>query len=443
MAAKNNKKINTPKRATLSAKENKQTRLITIGFIATLVVILGLVGYSFLRQNLLVKTIPIAKVNDLVIDTRYFQDRTRLERNAYIQQYQIMNAQYQLFADDPQAADYYKNQLIQFQSLLDAGEMFGEMVLDKIISDQIVAFEAEKLGVSVSDEEIEEGIQILFSYYPSGTPTPLPTPTAFSTPTYSPTQEALIKTMLTATPDGFQDLLNSPLDGNANPTATAEDSPAADSSNGDPSPTQTPWPTATLVTKELYQEEYQDYVNNLKAIDIEEENLRKYIYHFLLNQKVKDEIIKEVPHAQEMVWARHILVKTKSEAIIVLSRLENGEDWAEVTADVSLDTSNKDYAGNLDWFPKGRMVPEFENAAFGLKIGEISDPIETDFGWHIIQVIGHEERNLSEYDYEQAQEAFFQSWLIDIKSQYKIEINDIWKDLVPFEPIIPLAYRIK
>lgn len=441
MTAKINEEIKVPKHSARSAREKKQTRLITIGFLVTLAIILGLVGYSFLRQNVLIRNIPIAKINEEVVDTRYFQDRTRLERNAYIQQYQILNAQYQLFADDPQAADYYKNQLLQFQQILDSGEMFGELVLDKIISDQIIAFEAEKLGISISEEEISEGIQVLFSFYPSGTPTPQPTPTLFSTPTYSLTQEALLKTKQTVTPEDIQALLESPLEKSGDGLADSGDGEAQPTETA-PSPDGTPAPTATAYTKELYQEKYQDYVGDLGEIDILEENMRKYISYFLLDQKVRDEIIKDVPHTEEMVWARHILVKTKSEAIIVLSRLENGEDWAEIAADVSLDTSNKDNAGNLDWFQRGQMVPEFETAAFDLQVGEISDPIETDFGWHLIQVIGHEDRDLGELDYETAQDLYFAEWLENIKSQYEIEINDVWRDLVPFEPSIPLAYRV-
>ncbi len=173
-----------------------------------------------------------------------------------------------------------------------------------------------------------------------------------------------------------------------------------------------------------------------------EENVRKYMSHFLLNQKVKDEVIKDVPHTETQVWARHILVKTKSEGIIVLSRLENGESWTDVAADVSLDTSNKNNAGDLGWFPKGRMVPEFENAAFDLQVGEISDPIETDFGWHIIQIVGNEERQLDEQSYKNAQDLYYEEWLESINEEYEIEINEVWREVVPSEPMIPIANRV-
>ena len=97
---------------------------------------------------------------------------------------------------------------------------------------------------------------------------------------------------------------------------------------------------------------------------LSEENLRAYMYHYLLDQKVFSEVTKDVTRDQEQVWARHILVKTQAEAVIVLDRLNKGEDWSAIAAEVSLDTSNKDNGGDLGWFSRGRMVKEFEDAAF-------------------------------------------------------------------------------
>jgi parvulin-like peptidyl-prolyl isomerase len=452
MTAKKDKKIITPKQTARAKQERKKTRTLRISFGLTLLLIVGLAGFGIIRQNFFINRIPIAKVDDVVIDTRYFQDRTRLERNAYIQQYQILNAQYQMFADDPGAADFYINQLLQIQQLLDADAVFGELVIDKIIIDQVVALEAEKLGISISDTEIEEGIQVLFSYYPSGTPTPRPTPTFYATPTFSLTQEAILNDPQTTTEiSGEMETTPAPQEdaiSEAVETEAVEDQPndssseAAQPTESPAAPTGTPAPTATVYTEDLFQEKYLDYIGDLKANNILEENMRKYISHFLLNQKVKEEVIKDVSHTEPQVWARHILVKTKSEGIIVLSRLENGESWADIAADVSLDTSNKNSAGDLGWFPKGRMVPEFENAAFDLQMGEISDPIETDFGWHIIQIVGIEERQLDEQSYKNAQDLYYEEWLESIKEEYEIEINEVWREVVPSEPMIPIANRI-
>jgi peptidyl-prolyl cis-trans isomerase C len=99
--------------------------------------------------------------------------------------------------------------------------------------------------------------------------------------------------------------------------------------------------------------------------------------------KAYDEAAKAEP-PQEEIHARHILLPTEDEAKKALARIKGGEDFAKVANEVSKDTSGD--GGDLGWFTKDRMVPEFSDAAFKLKKGEISDPVHTQFGWHIIQV---------------------------------------------------------
>ncbi len=87
---------------------------------------------------------------------------------------------------------------------------------------------------------------------------------------------------------------------------------------------------------------------------------------------------------QEEIHARHILLPSEDEAKKALARVKGGEDFAKVANEVSKDTAGD--GGDLGWFTKDRMVPEFSEAAFKLKKGEISDPVKTQFGWHIIEV---------------------------------------------------------
>ncbi len=85
------------------------------------------------------------------------------------------------------------------------------------------------------------------------------------------------------------------------------------------------------------------------------------------------------------VRARHILVKTEDEAFQVLYDVQHGKDFGAVAAEKSLCPSKK-RGGDLGWFGRGQMVKEFETAAFALKPGEVSRPVKTQFGWHIIKV---------------------------------------------------------
>jgi peptidyl-prolyl cis-trans isomerase C len=87
----------------------------------------------------------------------------------------------------------------------------------------------------------------------------------------------------------------------------------------------------------------------------------------------------------ERVRARHILVSSEKEAKDILARLQKGEKFEDIAKQFSLDGS-KDYGGDLGYFTAPEMVPEFSKAAFALKVGETSQPIKTDFGWHIIRL---------------------------------------------------------
>lgn len=96
------------------------------------------------------------------------------------------------------------------------------------------------------------------------------------------------------------------------------------------------------------------------------------------------------------IHARHILVATEADAQTVLKRLKAGEDFAKVAKEMSKDPGSE--GGDLGWFTKERMVPAFADAAFKLKDGQISDPVKTQFGWHVIQVEGHRTKSFPPFD---------------------------------------------
>ncbi len=100
--------------------------------------------------------------------------------------------------------------------------------------------------------------------------------------------------------------------------------------------------------------------------------------------KVYDEAVKQVTNEEE-VHARHILVPTEDEAKAVLAQLKTGADFATLAKEKSKDPGAAE-GGDLGYFTKDQMVPEFANVAFKLDKGQISDPVKTQFGWHIIKV---------------------------------------------------------
>ncbi len=88
--------------------------------------------------------------------------------------------------------------------------------------------------------------------------------------------------------------------------------------------------------------------------------------------------------AEQEVKARHILVETEAQARAALKRVRSGEDFAKVADQVSKDPGSR--GGELGWFTKDRMVPEFADAAFKMQPNQISEPVKSQFGWHVIKV---------------------------------------------------------
>src|ERR1700737_4645842 len=114
-------------------------------------------------------------------------------------------------------------------------------------------------------------------------------------------------------------------------------------------------------------------------------------------KKVYEEASKQITGEQE-VHARHILVETEDEAKAVAEELKKGADFAELAKKKSKDPGASD-GGDLGFFTKDQMVPEFSNVAFALEPGKISDPVKSQFGWHIIKV--EEKRNRKAPDFDQ------------------------------------------
>ena len=133
----------------------------------------------------------------------------------------------------------------------------------------------------------------------------------------------------------------------------------------------------------------------------------------------------------EQVKANHILVADEEKAKEVKAKLSAGGDFAALAKEYSTDASNKDLGGDLGFFSKGDMVAEFENVAFTLKVGDVSEPVKTEFGYHIIKVAEKKEAKTATYEDNKARikdilmaeklPAAFDTWMQERYSEYKIE----------------------
>lgn len=157
-------------------------------------------------------------------------------------------------------------------------------------------------------------------------------------------------------------------------------------------------------------------------VEITDEEIQEY---FTTNKEYLDQA--------EEVKASHILVETKETADEVKEKLNGGADFADLAKEYSTDTSNSQSGGSLGYFGKGQMVAEFDEKAFSMKVDEISDPIQTQFGYHIIKVEDHKEAKEATLDEvkEDIKKSIFQdkmgdaynTWFTEMLEQYEITNN--------------------
>jgi len=454
------KNLETKKHLARQQREALQRRYLLIGTVIVLIAVVGVILFGFLNETVIKDSQAVLTVNGDKITTTQFQGQVKYARFSLIQNAYNTYQLAQMFGTDPSIQSSIYSQLSQIQSQLTPA-VIGQQMIDRLTNDLLIRQEAKRRGITVTNAEIEKAFQEAFQFFPNGTPTPTASLEAIPTSTYSPLQMTV--TAPTATLDPAMVTATAEAE-SVNATATAQASPAtatpevatsptvevtpteASTATSTPSgpatatPTQAPTATPTPFTLEGYQKQYQESIAGFRDnYGISESDLRYVIEAQLYYFKVYEAVLPElnVSRTEEQVWARHILVETKEQAEEVKALLENGTDFAALAKAYSTDTSNSEKGGDLGWFGRGSMVAPFEEAAFALEPGEISDIVETDFGFHIIQSLGKEERPLSDTDYQNQQSTKFEEWLAALKESATIETREDWLSRTPSEPVLP------
>ena len=450
--------------------------LVTCGLVVLLVVIGLIVGIINKPSR---KT--VATIGNEQIKLDEYQSAVRMQRANLNNNYQYMQQLYAMFGMqvDASTRESYAAQMSDaYKGIL------GQQVLSNMIDQRVMAYGAAQEGITVSDEEVNAYYQGMFGYYPEGTPTSAPTREPFeATPTVSEEQLAILRYTETPLPTEV------PAEETEEGKETAEEEPAAEEvadtvekaeeavetaveetveevkeavetaeeeigevvseveeavseteeaveetveeTVSEPTAEPTLAPTPTVYTEEMFKQ-YETYyfANNF---NISKDFFKKQIRYDLLEQKVKDIIEAGVPRTADMVWARHILVATEEEAQAALDRINSGEEWGDVAAEVSTD-STASKGGDLGWFDESTMVKEFADAAFSQEVGTISNPVKSDFGYHLIQVIAHEEHPYTSSGYDNAVNIAYSKWLNGYADQLDISFETNIADKTPTDP---------
>jgi parvulin-like peptidyl-prolyl isomerase len=415
MAKKQSHQSQTPTRRQVarSKKEQEQLRLfyMGLGLVGGLIAIVLAVG--LIRTYVLEPNAPVATVNGQEISTADYQNRVKYERFVLEDQYQRIVSEIQNLPT-PEEGDQFTEMLInQYQQL--AGQVLQQrsfvdrQTVDDMTLDLLIQAEADKRGITVTDEEVTEAINRLLAGRQGGL-----TVAAVEETATAQAEASATAAVWTPTPTFTPSPTLTTTEALTQPTPTPANTPT-------PAPTSTP----NIISENTLSTDYAAWIETVnQQTGLSEAQYREYIRDNLLATKLGEVLGKDVSQIAEQANARHILVETEEEANAAVERINAGEDFASVAQELSLDTGSAANGGELGFVPPGRFVEPVDEAIFSLPIGQISEPVESQFGWHVIEVLAREERELSPADYLQQQRTAYNEWVTT--AQQEAAIEDFW-----------------
>jgi len=431
---------------TRQEREDAINRLLQRGMLALGLLVALVIGVALLIDQVIIPNQSVATVNGQAITVSDFRDRVRFERARIAQEIDSFVVQLQSFGfTDEQINQQFQQE--PYRTLLNElnfPDQLGRRVLDDMVEDTLIAQEAERRNITVSDELIETEVNEFFGFNPTQvaligveptvTPTPTITPTPFVSPTPSPTPTETPQP--SATPE--EEPTEAPTDeaaADATPDGEATADPEAESSPFPTlEPTNTPLPEEQRATRvaqfEDNQQAFETYIRQQAQLGAGA--IDAFFRRQALREAVAEAVVGEQTTAT-YVNARHILVETEEQAQDIKAALDAGASFADLARASSTDQGSGANGGELDWGPASQYVDEFRDAVLSLPIGEISDPVESQFGFHIIQVRAREERELTETEQEQQAQRLFTEWVEQERDaqEENIDIAGNWPDYVP------------
>ena len=395
-------------------REEQLQKWVIRGIGAVVGILLLLVAIAFAFEQLIIPNQVVATVHGQGITVSEFRQHYLLERNRLLLQLnQVQSAGFdiqQLAQQEPYAT---------WINEVNVPDQLGLRVLNDMVDDRLLAHEAASRNLSIDDNAVRQAVESYFGFDPTEvaligveptvTPEPTITPTPYVSPTPSPTPPP------TATPD---------------PATATEDA----------EPTITPQPTVVEPTlsaeeaRENFAQNERDYRSYFDRAGVLPETLDALFERNALEARLADAL---VPDDASLLYAnvRHILVADEDTALAAITALRDGESFAALAGAISTDPGSASRGGELGEAYVGNYVPEFRRAIEETEIGEIAGPIESEFGFHVLQVRSKEQRTGA--DVESQRERAKQQELQLLKERLRedqvdnFEIHDNWLDHIP------------
>lgn len=417
-------RIGTTRYVSRRERENFHRRLVIIGIIVAAVILVAILATGAVYQYIYLPNETLASVNGVKINKEDYWKMRKYELITQIQQYSQIAS---LMSGD-QATQY--QQLAQ-QAQTELGTVKSDPVnsstVQTMVDNILTVNNASKAGVTITSADVDAFMKDFYSPVPSASPTPTlganptaeawasatakanPTPTTAPTPTPAPTKSA---TPAASTKSGTPQAAAATPKASASPSATAT-----------PAPTPTPNAVQAQATASATQKLFKS--NVLNKADMSESDFKRLVAKpEVAQQKVTYALQKQVRTSGEQIHAAHIVVKTKDAANVIEQQLKDGQDFAKLAKEKSADATTAVNGGDLGWFPKGVNTDAFDNVAFSLKVGQVSQPLQTSYGWDIIKVLGkQQDRPLDLKTLQALRGKVFQNWLDQIKKSANVSWN--------------------
>lgn len=436
-------------------RETEIQSLVIFGTLAAIAIVVIVLLVALAYDGIYRPNQAAATVNGETINIGEFQRRVKLERAISIER--INNVLNNRIAFTGQTPDEVFGEIYQQDETftrwwdeLRFPDTIGLRVLDDMIDDRFIAAEAEKRGITVSEEDIDKQIDDFLGYNPEEIaligvePTATPEPTITPTPFVSPTPSPIPTETPTSTPEPTIEATEGAADATADATgeATTEATSEATISPTE-GPTFTPAPTASPVptlSREEVEENYRDVreaflADIRRAAGVSDDDLRSYFRAVALRRAVSEALVGDTENATYIDF-RRILVFTEEEAQDVINALEAGESFADLAQAVSQDEAAQN-GGEVGTRGIFELQAELVDLARDGAIGETLGPVQIEDGWVIMQIRSRETQELDEFDKDTVLGRALTEWL---EAQRKSEENtfetyDTWTANVPTSPV--------